>query len=134
MGIKITYRFLFWLVFFPLSGFCQAKKNSLLFSEAKGYVLCECIRRGYTAADSSLSTKLKDYSGAYFVQISALSLSAQKKISLYVTENIGKYEGVPAEKSASNPTANMVTYSCWKLYESKKVSNYIKKLMRSADW
>ena len=129
MPIKVKYKFFVWIVLLPLNGFCQQKRNSLFVNEAKGYALCECIRIGYARADSTLAHKLKDYSGSYFVQKSNLSIDEMEKLSTYITDHLKKHSAIPSASGPSNSTANMVGYTCWKLYESKKLRAYINKLM-----
>lgn len=129
--IKIFSPLLF--LFFFYDAYTQKRTISLL-KEAKGFVLCYCIQKEYELADSTFKKKLKDYSGAYYVQVSDLSIAAIERLSIYVDSNAHKYRGIPMEKSPANPSANMAAYSCLKMYESKKIEIFIRRLLSNSKY
>jgi hypothetical protein len=103
----------------------QAKKEMTTLKAAKGYALCYCINKHYSKRDTACPQKSTDYSGAYFVQQTDLSVDMMDKITAFIDEQYGHfYPGPPAE----NRKGNMVCFTCWQLYESKKPQNFLRKL------
>ena len=92
--------------------------------EAKGYALYACIAHMNKFVDST-SVINKDYSGEYFVQLSSLSLEEIIRIREYVDKECMNYWGTP-----QNQEGNMIAYSSWRFYSSKKLDNFICKTIK----
>jgi hypothetical protein len=96
-------------------------------NDAKGYAFCYCIQSRYAKVDSAFSQRLKDYSGSYFVQQGAIAIETMQAIESYIDQNYSRfYTGRPSE----NRKGNMVSLTCWRLYESADFGRYLKNLLR----
>ncbi len=117
-----------------LSLSAQINNTNYLISEGKGYALCQCIKNEINKIialnkDSSNAIIIKDYSSSYFIQIANFPIPLLDSITQYYASHINAIRAIPMEKNKTNPTANMIGYTCWKFYESKNLTLYIKKLL-----
>ena len=127
--VIITY-----FILSQLSLHAQLNNTNYIISEGKGYALCQCIKNEINKInalnkDSTNTIIFKDYSGSYFIQIANFPIQLLDSITQYYATHIDAIRAIPMEKNKTNPTANMIGYTCWKFYESKNLILYIKKLL-----
>ena len=114
------------LFVFCIATGCTTQKTAykVRLEEAKGYALYACIAHMNKCIDS-MSVINKDYSGSYFVQLSSLSLDEIIEIKKYVEKECMNFWGI-----SQDPEGNMIAYSSWKFYNSKKLDNFIRKTIK----
>ena len=92
-------------------------------TDAKGFALCHCFH--LMNKEDSLSIMNKDASGSYFVQNSTLSVYQFGAIYDFVEQNIDYFYAVPSQYGH-----NMITYTCWSMYESDELDLFLKILLK----
>jgi len=106
--------------------YCQTNKPPVTekeITDAKGVALCTCF--SLLNRIDSLSIMNKDVSGSYFVEFSTLSVRQFGDIYDFVEKNIDSFYTVPWQTGH-----NMITYTCWSLYESNTLDSFVKTLLK----
>jgi len=106
-----------------LRGDDRKYKKDTILNDAKGLALCYCFR--FLNENDSLSIMNKDVSGSYFVEYSELSIYQMTDIWKFVKQNINSFSAVPWQVGH-----NMITYTCWRLYESDELKLFLENMLK----